>query len=107
MLNVLADLHGWGRQADVWWALVSWTMYGNTPAGNDWLYLSGWVRASGVMPSSDPSQRLLYAAIERFDLPADRSAWPTPAATPGRIWRHYGPITDRPPMPDGMHTIPT
>lgn len=56
------------------WALVSWTMYGNTPAGNDWLYLSGWVPARAVVPSADPSQRLLYAAVERFGLPGDRSA---------------------------------
>ena len=107
LLNVLADLHAWGRQGGTWWALVSWSIYGNTSHGNDWLYLSGWVPAAGLIPSADPSQQRLYAAIERFELPTDGTAWPTPAATTGRTWRHYGPITAHPPAPDGISVIPT
>ena len=106
MLNVLADLHAWGRSDGSWWALVSWTLYGNTPTGNAYRYLSAWVSASEVEPSRDPAMGLLYRQVERLDLDADPSTWPTPAASPGRTWQHYGAITAPPAPAQSISTIP-
>ncbi len=71
MLSQLVDVLLWGRVGGTWWALVSWTLYGNTVNGNRWVHVSGWVRGADVVPSADPSQRALYRALERVDLPAD------------------------------------
>ncbi len=94
MLSQLVDVLLWGRVGGTWWALVSWTLYGNTVNGNRWVHVSGWVRGADVVPSADPSQRALYRALERVDLPADPTQWPTPAGPRGRDWRLTSPTTD-------------
>lgn len=107
MLAQLADLHAWGRdRAQRWWALVSWTVYGNTTEGNAYRYVSAWVPASALRRSADPSQDPLYRAVERLDLDADPATWPTPAGTRGRVWTHYGAITEPPAALEGIATIP-
>ncbi len=98
LIRQLADLHAWGRSEGSWWGLVSWRSYGSFPDGtNGYLYTSAWVPARLLEPSSDPAAVAQYQAVERFDLPADRSAWPRPAATAGRRWRHCGPLEAPPP----------
>ena len=107
MLSQLADLHAWGRDgAGQWWALVSWTVYGNTTEGNAYRHVSAWVPAAAVQRSYDPSQLPLYRVVERLDLNADPSTWPTPAASRGRVWTHHGAITAAPAPLDGITTIP-
>lgn len=106
LLHELVDLHAWGRDADGWWALVSWSVYGQHDGGrNAHRYLSAWVAAGEVRPSTDHYQHQLYRHLERFDLPADRTAWPTPAVTAGREWHHYGAITAPPELPAGVHPV--
>lgn len=109
-LRQLADLHAWGREypADPavrpsWWALVSWAVYGNLDGGgNGHVHCSAWVPAEHLLPSVDPSQGTLYRQVERFDLPPERNCWPTPAASRGRQWHHYGTVLTRPPAPPGV-----
>lgn len=98
LIRQLADLHAWGRAEAGWWGLVSWRSYGSFSDGtNGYLYTSAWVPARLLEPSGDPAMAALYRAVERFDLPADPSAWPRPAATAGRRWRHCGPLEAAPP----------
>lgn len=107
VLRQLADLRAWGRAADGrWWALLSWSVYGNLDGGgNGFVHCSAWVPASQVTSSTDPTQIPLYRLVERFDLPPDPTVWPTPAASRGRTWYHYGPLTDRPPGPPGVTSL--
>lgn len=107
MLGQLADLHAWGRDGrQRWWALVSWTVYGNTTDGNAYRHISAWVPAAALRPSADPSQLVLYRAVERLDLNGDPSTWPTPARSQGRVWTHHGAIVRAPPGPADIATIP-
>jgi hypothetical protein len=107
MIGQLADLHAWGRDdRRRWWALISWTVYGNTSDGNAYRHLSAWVPAAALRRSADPSQTPLYRAVERLDLQGDASTWPTPAGTRGRVWTHYGAVTSPPEAPHGITTIP-
>lgn len=107
LLGQLADLHAWGRdRRQQWWALVSWTVYGNTTDGNAYRHLSAWVPAVALRRSADPSQVALYRAVERLDLNGASSTWPTPARTQGRVWTHYGAITSAPAPPPDIATIP-
>jgi hypothetical protein len=104
VLAQLADLHAWGRDArGQWWALLSWGVYGNLDTGgNGFVYCSAWVPSTQVHTSTDPTQVPLYRLVERFDLPPDPAAWPTPAGSRGRTWHHYGAVTARPPGPPGV-----
>jgi hypothetical protein len=98
LVRQLADLHAWGRSDGSWWGLVSWRTYGSFPDGvNGYLYTSAWVPARLLDPSGDPAAVAEYRTVQRFDLPADRTAWPSPAATAGRRWRHCGPLEAAPP----------
>ena len=100
LVRQLADLHAWGRSDGAWWGLVSWRSYGCFPDGvNGYLYTSAWIPARLLDPSADPAAAVEYRTVQRFDLPADRSAWPCPAATAGRRWRHCGPLEAPPPAP--------
>jgi hypothetical protein len=100
LVNRLADVHAWGRDVEGWWALISWSVYGTLAEGhNGHVHCSAWVPAAGVHPSNDPTVQQEYRYLERLDLPADRSAWPTPAASTGRQWHHYGAITTPPTGP--------
>lgn len=93
LVRQLADLHAWGRSEGSWWGLVSWRTYGSFADGtNGYLHVSAWVPARLLDPSSDPDAGREYRTVQRFDLPIDRSAWPTPAASPGRRWQHCGPL---------------
>jgi hypothetical protein len=97
IVRQLADLHAWGRSEGSWWGLVSWRTYGSFADGtNGYLHVSAWVPARLLDPSSDPDAGREYRTVQRFDLPADRSAWPTPAASAGRRWRHCGPLEQAP-----------
>jgi hypothetical protein len=98
LVQELADLHAWGRSDGAWWGLVSWTTYGSFAQGtNGYLNSSAWVPARYLQPSADPELVPAYQAVQRFDLPADRSTWPWPAASPGRRWQHYGALESKPP----------
>lgn len=98
LLRELADLHAWGRCEGDWWGLVSWRTYGCFADGvNGYLHSSAWVPARLLDPSTDPDAVQQYQTVQRFDLPADRSAWPCPAASAGRRWRHCGPLEAAPP----------
>lgn len=108
LVDKLADLHAWGRDPATgqWWGLISWAVYGqHHGGGNSHRYLSAWVPAGTLEPSRDDTLGPLYAAVERLDLPTNRAAWPTPAATHGRTWHHYGPITDSPALPDDVYPL--
>ncbi|MBV9821216.1 MAG: hypothetical protein JO144_03150 [Actinobacteria bacterium] len=99
LVRQLADLHAWGRSDGSWWGLVSWRTYGSFGDGtNGYLYTSAWVPAWLLEPSSDPGVRREYQQVQRFELPADPAAWPVPAASAGRRWRHCGPL-EQPPAP--------
>lgn len=99
LVRQLADLHAWGRWNGGWWGLVSWRTYGSFADGtNGYLYTSAWVPARWLEPSGDPGVRREYQQVQRFELPADPAAWPVPAASAGRRWRHCGPL-ERPPAP--------
>lgn len=91
--GVLADLICWGRDGHEWFALVVWTVYGNTAGGNAYLHQSAWVPAPRVVQSADPGVQVLYSRVERLDLPPDRSRWPTPAASRHRRWLHHGVLS--------------
>jgi hypothetical protein len=102
LVHELADLHAWGRSGGTWWALVSWSTYGSfKDGGTGYLYSSAWVPARYLRPSADPEMVTAYQAVQRFDLPEDRSVWPCPAASAGRRWKHYGALeTEPPPAPE-------
>lgn len=103
MLHVLADLHAWGRPPQSrWWALVSWSVYAATPTGNQYIHRSAWVHEDRIERSRDPTVAALYRTVERFDLPADPDAWPTPAASAGRFWQHYGVLHQAPSAVTGI-----
>ncbi|HEY0165563.1 MAG TPA: hypothetical protein VGB75_00845 [Jatrophihabitans sp.] len=98
LVRELADLHAWGRSEGSWWGLVSWRTFGSFADGvNGYLHTSAWVPARLLEPSADPDAIQEYQTVQRFDLPEDRSAWPRPAGSPGRRWRHCGPLQAPPP----------
>jgi hypothetical protein len=98
LVRQLADLHAWGRSEGDWWGLVSWRTYGSFVDGvTGYLHTSAWVPAELLAPSADPDAIREYQTVQRFDLPADHSAWPRPAASTGRRWRHCGPLLAAPP----------
>lgn len=103
LVRELADLHAWGRSEGSWWGLVSWRTFGCFADGvNGYLHTSAWVPARLLDPSRDPVAVAEYQTVQRFDLPADRSAWPRPAATAGRRWRHCGALEVPPPAPSEL-----
>jgi hypothetical protein len=103
LVRELADLHAWGRSEGSWWGLVSWRTFGSFGDGvNGYLHTSAWVPARLLEPSKDPAAAAEYQTVQRFDLPEDRSAWPRPAATAGRRWRHCGPLDAPPPPPSEL-----
>jgi len=107
LVRELADLHAWGRSGGGWWGLVSWTTYGTFADGvNGYLHTSAWVPARFLEPSADPELAREYQAVQRFDLPADRSAWPCPAGSTGRRWRHCGALEAAPPAPEELTPLP-
>lgn len=100
LVRELADLHAWGRSEGSWWGLVSWATFGNFADGtNGYLHTSAWVPARFLDPSADPDAARDYHNVPRLELSQDRSAWPHPAATAGRTWRHCGALEAPPPPP--------
>lgn len=101
--GVLADLICWGRDGSDWFALVAWSVYGNTPSGTRFVHQSAWVPAQRVVRSADPGLAIDYRNVERLDLSPDRDRWPTPAASKNRRWLHHGAITE--PLPAAAREV--
>jgi hypothetical protein len=103
LIERLADLHAWGRDPQgTWWALVSWSVYGQLPGGNGHVWCSAWLPAVQIEQSANRDERQKTVDIPWLDLPADRATWPTVRTRAANRWHHYGAITERPPHPDGI-----
>lgn len=99
LVNQLADLHAWGRDADGgWWGLITWTVRGRGVDGvlGD-VTCSAWIPARELQPSRSATELAGYAELVRLDLP-DTGEWPALVARPNRTGYHYGRL-DKPPGP--------
>jgi hypothetical protein len=105
LVNQLADLHAWGKAADGWWGLITWSVHGRLDDGvlGD-VQCSAWIPADELQASISPEERPGYAQLVRLELPAG-SAWPTPATRGQQSWHHYGRLDHPPEPPPGLRVI--
>jgi hypothetical protein len=88
-----------------WWALLSWSLYGQLPGHNGHINCSGWVPASTVHQSTNPEEQRKYPDVPRLALPADLHTWPALPPRHGTRWHHYRRLTHRPGLPPGISVL--